>query len=251
MSSIASKSRVQNEIVSRSSEIDDRLARALCTWSPCRGQLAFGRTESYNFFRPDDKTLAIARSMRGELEHSRYGGRHIVSQVVVLDREQLSGYHDNIVLLVRMLNSMGLLSLRLRIPDQLPSLELPDYSLPAPDQFERADLAAETQKILRAINIHQHVVILGLENPMAFLCAVPGRHSRYATPENQFRDGIKSDGRAALQSSILLRGRLCPREGACQPPTAYYFPATDPGSRLLIFGSGASKFSIALRLRQS
>ena len=171
VSSIASKSRVQNEIVSRSSEIDDRLARALCTWSPCRGQLAFGRTESYNFFRPDDKTLAIARSMRGELEHSRYGGRHIVSQVVVLDREQLSGYHDNIVLLVRMLNSMGLLSLRLRIPDQLPSLELPDYSLPAPDQFERADLAAETQKILRAINIHQHVVILGLENPMAFLCA--------------------------------------------------------------------------------
>ena len=171
VSSIASKSRVQNEIVSRSSEIDDHLARALCTWSPCRGQLAFGQTESYNFFRPDDKTLAIARSMRGELEHSRYGGRHIVSQVVVLDREQLSGYHDNIVLLVRMLNSMGLLSLRLRVPDQLPSLELPDYSLPAPDPFERAELAAETQKILRAIDIHQHVVILGLENPMSFLCA--------------------------------------------------------------------------------
>ena len=170
VASIASKSRFQNEIVSRSSEIDDRLAKALCTWSPCRTQLAFGKTESYNFFRPDDNTLAIARSMGGELENSRYGGRHIVSQVVVLDREQLSGYHNNIVLLTRMLNSMGLLSLRLRIPDQLPSLELPDYFLPSPDAFDRPELAAETQKILRAIDIHHQVVILGLQDPMPFLC---------------------------------------------------------------------------------
>lgn len=171
VSSIASKSRYQNEIVSRSNEIDDRLAKALCNWSPCRCQLAFGQSESYNYFHPDENTLAIARSTGGELENKRYGGRFVVSHVVVVDREQLKGYHDNIVLLARMLNSMGSLSLRLRIPNQLPSLELPDYSLPDPDDFERPELAAETQKILRAIDIHKQVVLLGLENPMPFLCS--------------------------------------------------------------------------------
>ena len=191
VSSISSKSRLQNEIVRRSSDIDDRLAQALCDWSPCRCQLSFGEKESYNFFQPDDNKLAIARSVGGQLEHSRYGSRHIVSQIVVLDREQLSGYRDNIVLVARVLNSMGLLTMRLRFPEELPPLELPDYSLLAPDEFKRPELANETQKILRAIDIHHQVVILGLDDPLAFLCAFLANVPAPQRSQISFATGLK------------------------------------------------------------
>ena len=119
VSSTYSRTSRQNKLVSRSPGIDDQLAESILAWSPSGNDLVFGKPESINFFHPDGKTLALSRSFIGERQKSRDGGRHIVSHVVVFHRDQLEGYHNNVVLLTRMLRSMGLLILQTEIPERI------------------------------------------------------------------------------------------------------------------------------------
>jgi len=191
VSSIASKSRTENEIVNHSGNIDIGAAAALCRWSPSRCQLAFAHSESFNFFPIDENRVALARSVYGERENRRYGSRRVNSHVVVLERRQLRGYQDNIVLLARVLNSMGLLTLRTMLPRQLPQLEIPEHTLLVPTEFERPDLAQKTQQILRGIEIHHQVVLLGLEDPLPFLCALLADIPRELRLQFSFATGLK------------------------------------------------------------
>jgi hypothetical protein len=169
VSSAYSRTNQQNRIISRSAGIDEQLAESILHWSPCGNDLAFGKPESINFFHPDGKTLALSRSVIGERQKSRDGGRHIVSHVVVCKRDQLEGYHNNVVLLTRMLRSMGGLILKTELPDEIPVLEIPDSTFFDPPRFVREEYSQATEKILHAIDIHHQVVIVGLKDPLEFL----------------------------------------------------------------------------------
>lgn len=169
VSSAYSRSDRQNRIVSRSAGIDDQLAESILRWSPCGNDLAFGTSESINFFHPDGKTLALSRSVIGERQKSRDGGRHIVSNVVVFKREQLEGYHNNVVLLTRMLRSMGGLILQTDLQEEMPTMDVPDETFFETPAFVREEYAQATEKILHAIDIHHQVVIVGLKDPLEFL----------------------------------------------------------------------------------
>ncbi len=169
VSSTYSRTSRQNKLVSRSPGIDDQLAESILAWSPSGNDLAFGKPESINFFHPDGKTLALSRSFIGERQTSRDGGRHIVSHVVVFHRDQLEGYHNNVVLLTRMLRSMGLLILQTEIPEKLPVLEVPDSTFFDSPRFSRTEYAEVTEKIIHAIDIHHQVAVVGLKDSFEFL----------------------------------------------------------------------------------
>ncbi len=169
VSSVDSRTDQKNEVVSRSPNIDDKLGRNLCDWSPSRLDLAFGQTESLSFFPTDNGKFAISRSVIGGLQSSRCGGRRIVSYIVLVDPTQLSRYRNNAVLLTRVLLSMGKLLLQTNGNPKLPLLDIPDRNLLEPSVTNCPELAIETEKIVRAIEIHRQVVIIGKPNPVTFL----------------------------------------------------------------------------------
>lgn len=160
----------RNEVISRSENIDDELALALCKMSPGRNELGFGIQQSINFFQPAPDTFALSRSVGG-LECDRRGGRRIVSQVILFDRDQLDGYNNNIALVAHVLQTSGLMFLEESSPDTLPLLEVPDQAFGTLSDFSRDEFSAETERIAEAVDIHDRVVILGLQNPISFLCS--------------------------------------------------------------------------------
>jgi len=161
----------QNELVSCTENIDEELAQSLCQWSPQRNQLAYGQSQSINFYQPRRDTFAISRSVFGELDSNLDGGRRIITHFVLFDRDQLSGYHNNIALVVHVLRSHGLMLFQPNSPVQLPMLEIPERALVEMAEFSRSDFSRATDKIVHAIEIHDEVVILGLKEPLAFLCS--------------------------------------------------------------------------------
>jgi len=171
VSSIDSRTLKKNELISRSNNIDDEIAKALCERVPSRGQLTLDQSESVSFFELNGDQFALSRSVPGRIEGSRSGGRQTVSHIIVFDRAQLQGYQNNVVLLLRVVRSMGLLILQTSMPKELPLIDIPHQSFQEPNGFSRSELAKETERIVRAIDIHKRVVILGLLDPLSFLCA--------------------------------------------------------------------------------
>jgi hypothetical protein len=191
VSTPSSRALKQNELVSSTDSIDDELAQLLCHWSPQRNDMAYGQSQSINFFQPASDTFAISRSFFGELDSNLDGGRRIVSHFVLFDREQLSGYHNNIALVVHVLRSHGSMLFQTNVPERLPMLEVPELAFVEMGEFSRSDCSAETERIAHAIDIHGEVVILGLKNPIAFLCSFLADFPRSQRLDFSFSTGLK------------------------------------------------------------
>lgn len=169
IASVDSKTEQKNEWVSRSANIDDQLTETLCRWSPGQQELASGQTESINFFPTKCGKLALSRSVVGGLESGRGGGRRTISYIAVIEPNQLNGYHNNAVLLTRVLQSMGMLFLQTGATATLPELQLPDCSYVKSENHFHSGSSGDFEKVVRAIEIHHQVVIIGQPNPLAFL----------------------------------------------------------------------------------
>ena len=161
----------ENELISRSVNIDDELGEALCRWSPSRNELAYGIRQSINFFQPDADTFALSRSVIGGIEDNRDGDREIVSRIILFDREQLSGYHNNIGLVAHVLGTNGRMILPTSVSNELPMLEIPASAFLEKAEFSRPGFDCETERIVHALDIHRRVVIVGLNNPLPFICS--------------------------------------------------------------------------------
>lgn len=180
----------RNEVISRSENIDDELALALCQSSPGRNELGLGMQQSTNFFQPAPDTFALSRSVGG-LERDRDGGRRIVSQIVLFDRDQLDGYNNNIALVAHVLQTSGLMILEDSRAETLPLLEVPEQAFGTLGEFSRAGYSAETERIAEAVDLHSRVVILGLQNPMSFLCSFLADLPPSGRLNSSFATGLK------------------------------------------------------------
>ncbi len=156
----------ENSMPSRSADVTGDVADALCQWSARRTDLAFGQRESINCFRPNESTLAISRSTQGT-RIAKDGGRQVVSQFALCDAE-LAGYEGNVVDLINVLQSMGKLLLQLDSSEVLPEIVVPDRSFFANDRVT-ASRSDQAIRVLEAIDIHERVMIVGLEEPLDFL----------------------------------------------------------------------------------
>lgn len=196
VSTPTSRALKQNELVSCSEQISDELARSLCHWSPHRNELAFGQIQSINFFEPVRGTFAISRSVYGDLESTVDGGRRITSHIVLFDRDQLSGYQNDIASVVHVLRSNGSLVLRPNPPRRIPMLDVPEHAFVEMGELARSDFSAETERVLHAIDIHSEVVLLGLKQPLKFLRSFFADIPRSRRLEFSFATGLKvSDDR--------------------------------------------------------
>ena len=180
----------QNELISRSENINDDLAQALCEWSPGRNELEFGMQQSVNFFQPVENVFALSRSVGG-IECNRDGGRRIVSKIILFDRVQLIGYHDNIALVAHVLQTSGLMILENSPSDMLPLLDIPERAFGTLGEYSRPAYSVETQRIADAINLHDRAVILGLQNPLSFLCSFLADIPQSCRLEFSFATGLK------------------------------------------------------------
>ena len=159
-----------NELISRSDQVDDDLGDLLCQWSPGRSGLAFGSGQSISFFQPDVDTYALSRSVVG-LGDEYEDERCILSQILLFERDQLKSYQNNIAVLAHVIRSTGLLVLPTTIPAKLPLLDVPDQGLKQLGEFLRVDLSEEIQRLTHAVELHHRVAILGLASPMAFMAS--------------------------------------------------------------------------------
>lgn len=158
-----------NELVSISDDISDELAERLCRWSPERNEIAYGETQSINFFQPVRDVFAVSRSVFGELESNLDVGRRINTHILLFDREQLAGYENNIALLVHVLRSHGALLLQTSPSEWIPKIEVPSRAHIELIKNPQAEYLNQTEKIVHAIDIHGEVVLLGLPDPLEFL----------------------------------------------------------------------------------
>ena len=181
-----------NELISSSDGVDDGLARALCQWSPGRSGFALGQKQSLNFFQPDENTYAISRSAGG-LGNDQVEGRRVISKIVLFSADQLNGYGNNVAILFHVLHSAGLMMLSTSSPSKLPMLEIPDRGFEALAEFSRSEFSGETERLVHAVAMHRRVVVLGLKNPLSFMCGFLSRVPEPAKLEFSFATGLKVD----------------------------------------------------------
>lgn len=181
-----------NELISRSDGIDDHLANVLCQLSPGRSGLGLGRKQSINFFQLDANTYALSRSAGG-LGTDQDVGRRVFSKIILLSAEQLGAYRKNVAILFHVLQSAGLMILSPSFPKKLPMLEIPDRGFEALAELAWPGYSVEPKQIAQAVALHHRVVVLGLNQPISFLCSFLS-----AIPETErlnfsFATGLKVD----------------------------------------------------------
>lgn len=181
-----------NELISRSDGIGDELEQTLCLWSPGRTGFGFGQKQSTNFFQLDADTFALSRSIVG-LDNDRDEGRRVVSKVVLLNRDQLSGFRNNTALLFHLICSAGLMTFETSPAEKLPLLEVPDRAFAELGEFARSEYAVEIERIVHAVNLHHRVVILGLKNPLSFMCSFLSGVTESERLDFSFATGLKVD----------------------------------------------------------
>ncbi|MFV1965791.1 MAG: hypothetical protein ACC628_10240 [Pirellulaceae bacterium] len=157
-------------LVARSDGIRDNLARKLSPWCPTHASLLEDDlgASSLSFFAIGEEWLALARSVYGGPEYSNRGGLQIVTQILVLRREQLAGYEYNPLALARTARALGYLRLTGSPPERLPTLDLPKRTLigqhtpPPPTRSE----AEAMDQAMRRFEQKRRVALVCLKNPL-------------------------------------------------------------------------------------
>ncbi len=181
----------QNELIAISDSIDGELEELLCQWSPQRNDLASGSFQSINFFQPRADTFVLSRSAYRQPDSNLDRTRQIMTHAIVFDRDQLSGYRNNIALVAHVLRSQGLMSFQMNPSERLPLLEVPERAFEELGELARAEYSGETEKITHAIEIHQNVVVLGLDSPLRFLCSFLAEQPTSKRLDYSFATGLK------------------------------------------------------------
>lgn len=181
----------QIKLLAFSQSVDDHVIEAIANMSPDRNGLAYGQSESINFFQFDKETFGLSRSVIAGLECRRNRGRRVASHTVVIRREQFEGYDNNAVQLARVLLTMGSLIMRTEVASELPLLEVPERSFCPPESPSLSDSSANHDRIAHAIDIHGKVVILGLNDPLEFLSGLLAATESSKRLEISFATGLQ------------------------------------------------------------
>ena len=201
------------QLVSRSPEIDPRMAQELCRWSPSHASLARESADSWSFnaFPAGPDATAVARTLHGGPEYSSRGGMQVVTLMLVLTREQLAGYDDDALAAARTALAVGRLHLPAEFPAQIPAVDLPARALlpsgTGSDDFSEQRSPNELPPVLREARqlllAGRRVAVIGQADPIASL----QRLSASLPPEQRcclsFTTGLKPSARRQFQLHFL------------------------------------------------
>jgi hypothetical protein len=160
-------------LVAQSPDLDDQLARRLCTWGPSHASLLSDHpdAESLNFHPVADDWFAVSRTLYGGPEYSGRGGLQVFTQFLLLHREQLARYQNHPLLVAQTAQLLGNLRLMTSIPHHLSPVELPDRPL----NGCAAQLPAMVflrEEVLRSLRYPNRVAVLGLADPLPVLTQI-------------------------------------------------------------------------------
>ncbi len=171
-------------LVARSPGITDELAQTLSVWGPTHDSLVGPDVgfHSLNYFAAADGWGVLSRTVLGESEFSDRGGFRVETNLLLVRREQLSGYRDDPLALGRTALALGYLRLRTSSPGELAPIELPGSSVlcdPAGGHLSAdTPLSELTGRILDELR-DRRVVVIGARNPVpivsSVLCRLPDR----------------------------------------------------------------------------
>lgn len=183
-----------NKLIAWSRDITETTAQEICLWCPLPDQFAPKCISSLNVFPVNANQVAIARSVL-----VRAGTKDSVQTIVVIaNQSELGGYQNNVMSLVRVLESNGNLSVVEVGSNELPVLQLPETTIPDVRQTLGESYALFPAKIQHALDIHKQCVVLGLENPKAFASGFLGTLSRAKRTEYSFTTGLNVSEKSSL-----------------------------------------------------
>lgn len=180
-------------LVARSPGVTDQLAQILSMWGPTHDSLlgTHIHSESLNYFAVDDEWGVLSRTVYGQSEYSGRGGFRVETNLLVLRREQLSGYGSNPLALGRTVLALGHLRLRSTPLSQLEPIELPRSSLCSEHPPRNDDSPRElTEAILDKIRDHR-VAVIGASNPLSVVSSVLDRLPARSRASFSFTTGLK------------------------------------------------------------
>jgi hypothetical protein len=139
------------------------MARAICTWAPSHASLVDQdpQAASLNFHGLLDDWFAVSRTVYGGPEYSGRRGFQVFTHFLLVRGQQLAGYENHPQLFARTAQSLGHLRLLMTVPDQLPTLDLPDRPLAPPSSTNRGSL----EDVQRVLHFRRRVAVLGLDDP--------------------------------------------------------------------------------------
>ncbi len=179
-------------LVAHSPGFDASLAPVLNTWGPSHGSLLNDQptAESINFAPLAPEWYSVSRTTYGGPEYSGRGGLQVFTRFLLLRREQLAGYENNALALIRTALTMGELRLHVAPPDQLDPIELPDHAL-ADVVEEGAAGNVPMDDVMRILRFQNRVAILGLSDPYPTLAQIIRSTPREDRLKLSFTTGLK------------------------------------------------------------
>ena len=156
-------------LAGRTSCVDDQLAKQVFRWVPERWELAQRHAEGIAFFRVNDNFFGVSRSVRGASDLRGRGEKQLVTSVLLIRREQMKAFSNNGAILAVVAQTHGGLLLPSRLGAELKPFDLPNETSLRPVVSEPEKRAKEVETITRAIEIHQQVAVVGLEDPLDYV----------------------------------------------------------------------------------
>lgn len=160
-------------LVSHSPGFDASLVPVLSTWGPSHGSLLNDQptAESVNFAPLTPDWYAVSRTTYGGPEYSGRGGLQVFTRFILLRQDQLAGYENNALALIRTAMTLGFLRLHVAPPEQLDAIEIPDH--PLVDVAEEVEsMHVPIDDVMRILRFQNRVAILGLGNPYPTLAKI-------------------------------------------------------------------------------
>jgi hypothetical protein len=193
-------------LVARSPGIPDALAQSLAVWGPTHDALLDDAIDScsVNYFVAHDEWGVLSRTVYGPSEYSSRGGFRLETNLLVVRREQLSGYGHNPHPLFCTALALGHLRLRPSAPVTLKPVELPDMSLLAdqPDGATNSLCAELTERIVRHLP-DERVAVIGVPDPWIMLRHVIDQLPQDIRSTLSFTTGLKPSLRRPFTLQFL------------------------------------------------
>ena len=193
-------------LVARSPGIQDALAQTLAVWGPTHDALLEDAIDfcSLNYFVAHDEWGVLSRTVYGPSEYSGRGGFRLETNLLVVRREQLSGYGHNPHAMFGTALALGHLRLRQSAPTTLKPIELPGMSLLAdqPNGTTNSRCEELTEQILRHLP-DERVAVIGIPEPWTMLRHVLSHLPQDVRSSISFTTGLKPSLRRPFALQFL------------------------------------------------
>ncbi len=145
-----------------------------------------------------DETFLLVRSFAPTMELDEQ--KNIMSIAMWATRENLDGFSGNVATFLTVAKAYG--ALRLSIKNLVDDIEMPGWSLLKPRPSERANFERESKDIARAIEIHGHVALIGLADPLRYLENTLAVLHRHGQDQVSFSIGLKASPKRKVNLNI-------------------------------------------------